>query len=151
MLHQACCCCTLQVKLRSVSQVVTGQTTEIFRRHPLRDPEARCFSLLYTDDEGGSRSLDLTCADAQQFELWHTGLCALVHRLRSLGMPVGPAAAGVATLGGSGVGGASPLEVAQALEQARAQQVRQGAGAGAATGSGAFSAAVCLSPAPLLN
>lgn len=77
-----------QVKLRLVTEVLAGQTTEVFRRHPLRDPQAHCFSLLYTDEQGASRTLDLTCADSQQYELWCDGLRMLAHRLRSLGMPV---------------------------------------------------------------
>lgn len=123
----------LQVKLRSVSEVVAGQTTEVFRRYPVREaPGAtRSLSLHYKDEEGSSRTLDLTCADEQQFELWHTGLRVLAHRLRSMGtpVPVGPAAtaasaAAAPPLGSlAGPGGASPGEVARCLEKSRMLQV----------------------------
>lgn len=112
-----------------MSEVSAGQATEVFRRHPLREP-ARSFSLLYTDEDGSSRTLDLTCADEQQFELWYGGLAALVRYLRSLGAPVAGAAAATggtpaapAPAGGSKAS-TLPSEVARWLQESRMLQVR---------------------------
>lgn len=49
-----------QVKLRTVTEVVPGQTTDVFKRFMLRDA-GLSFSLKYTDDDGSRRTLDLTC------------------------------------------------------------------------------------------
>ncbi len=120
-----CRACT-QVKLRSVGEVAAGQATEVFRRHPLREP-ARSFSLLYTDEDGSSRTLDLTCADEQQYDLWYGGLAALVRYLRTLGAPVAgaAAAAGTATAPASGSKASTlPSEVARWLQESRMLQVR---------------------------
>ena len=113
--------------------MTAGQATEVFQRHPLREV-GRSFSLHYTDEDGSSRTLDLTCADEQQFELWHGGLSALVRHLRTLGAPVGSAAAAApdagtaalqpAPLGAGRVGGAPPAEAARRLREAQALQVR---------------------------
>ena len=120
----------LQVKLRSVNAVVAGQGSEVFRRHPVREaPGAtRSLSLHYKDEEGAARTLDLTCANREQFELWHAGLRVLAHRLRTVGAPVAAAAGGAAgtmpPLGSaSGTGGATPADVARCLDKSRALQV----------------------------
>lgn len=55
-------------------QVVKGQVTEIFKRHPLPYMAHASFSLLYTDLDASSRTLDLTCRTEQEFELWFWGL-----------------------------------------------------------------------------
>jgi hypothetical protein len=95
----------LQVKLRNVSEVVAGQGTEVFRRYPLRDGAAS-FSLRYRDEDGGSRTLDLTAADPQQLELWLVGLRVVAARLAALGTPVSLAAA-------PGGGGLPPPDLAR--------------------------------------
>lgn len=112
-----------------MGEVAAGQATEVFRRHPLREP-ARSFSLLYTDEDGSSRTLDLTCADEQQFELWYGGLAALVRYLRSLGAPVAgaAAAAGTAAAAAAPASGSKastlPSEMARWLQESRVLQVR---------------------------
>ncbi len=55
-------------------QVVPGQTSENFRRHPLPNLARASFSLLYTDTDQSVRTLDLTCRSQQEFELWYWGL-----------------------------------------------------------------------------
>lgn len=72
-----CCCQTKQGKVRSisllsVSKIVQGQTTPVFRREPLPDYEAVSFSLLYIEGRGSGkeRSLDLVCRNMQEFETW---------------------------------------------------------------------------------
>ena len=125
-----------QVKLRCVSEVVAGQTTDVFRRHPVREPggATRSLSLHYRDDDGSSRTLDLTCPDGPSFQLWHTGLAVLVRRLRAMGTPVTGAAlqppGAPQPLGaGCGPGGASPADVARCVERCWGMQARA-AGAG---------------------
>lgn len=80
--HVSCCLpiCVppvLQGKIRSipllsVSRIVQGQTTPVFRRDPLPDYEAVSFSLLYSEGKGSAkeRSLDLVCRNPQEFETW---------------------------------------------------------------------------------
>lgn len=70
-------CCVLQGKIRSiallsVSRIVQGQTTPVFRREPLPDYEAVSFSLVYSEGKGSAkeRSLDLVCRNSQEFETW---------------------------------------------------------------------------------
>jgi hypothetical protein len=100
-----------------VVELVAGQTTEVFRRFPLR--EGACsFSLRYRDEDGTSRTLDLTAADQQQLELWFTGLRVIAARLAALGTPVGggPAQLAAASSGGlpacaPGSGGLSPADL----------------------------------------
>jgi hypothetical protein len=60
------------ISLLSVSKIVQGQTTPVFRREPLPDYEAVSFSLLYMEGRGGGkeRSLDLVCRNMQEFETW---------------------------------------------------------------------------------
>lgn len=58
------------VRLRSVVEVLPGQQTEVFRKKPLRE-EALSFSLAYTDDDGGARTLDLTCPDQASRQCGH--------------------------------------------------------------------------------
>lgn len=43
-------------------------------RHPLPNLARASFSLLYTDTDQATRSLDLTCRSQQEFELWYWGL-----------------------------------------------------------------------------
>ena len=56
-------------------QVVAGQTTETFRRHPMPSLARASFSLVYADTEaGGLRTLDLICLSGLEHELWFWGL-----------------------------------------------------------------------------
>lgn len=54
--------------------MVRGQATENFRRHPLPNLAHTSFSLLYTDADQAMRTLDLTCRNPQEYELWYWGL-----------------------------------------------------------------------------
>ena len=101
-----------QVRLSKVTEVAAGQGSEVFRRYPLREPPVRSFSLHYEEGDGSSRTLDLTCADERQFELWRTGLMVVAARLRALkdAPPVAaPLAAGALVAAGPGGGTAPPL------------------------------------------
>ncbi len=55
-------------------QVVKGQATETFKRHPLPHMAHASFSLIYRDLDLSSRTLDLTCRTEQEFELWYWGI-----------------------------------------------------------------------------
>eukprot|EP00887_Chlorella_sp_A99_P006935 scaffold2.g6935.t1 len=103
------------VRLRSVVEVVAGQQTE------------------YVDDEGAARTLDLTCPDQAQREVWFAGLKVVVARLRVAGAPA-PLAASVAAAADSfsffgGGAGSSPAETPRGVGAG----FRPG-GAGAAAG-----------------
>ncbi len=60
-------------------QVVHGQTTDTFRRHPLPALASLSFSLVYVAGEGGPRTLDLIARTERDFELWFFGLQARGH------------------------------------------------------------------------
>ena len=103
-----------------MSEVVAGQTTEVFKRMLLREG-GFSFSLKYTDDDGARRTLDLTCPDASAYEAWYTGLRVVVERLRSSATPAVPAAAAfMASAGGGDAGGGSlPAALVTAAELSR--------------------------------
>lgn len=61
------------VSLVTARDIFPGQASENFRRHPLRDG-APSFSLRYEDASGTALSLDLTCKDKTQYDLWFYGL-----------------------------------------------------------------------------
>jgi hypothetical protein len=63
------------IPLLSVSRIVQGQTTPVFKRDRLPEYEAVSFSLLYSEGGRGSsggkeRSLDVVCRTTQEFETW---------------------------------------------------------------------------------
>ncbi|KAL4516181.1 hypothetical protein Ndes2526A_g03620 [Nannochloris sp. 'desiccata'] len=95
------------VLLASVRDFLPGQATEVFRRHPVREPAAS-FSLRYLDSSGAARTLDLTCRDSEQYLLWYPGLQIAVQHSTAA------AAAGLVVVSGTkstvagGGGGASP-------------------------------------------
>ncbi|XP_019454817.1 PREDICTED: uncharacterized protein LOC109355968 isoform X1 [Lupinus angustifolius] len=64
-----------QLKLSTVSMIIPGQRTAIFRRYPQPEKEYQSFSLIYND-----RSLDVICKDKDEAEIWFVGLKALVTR-----------------------------------------------------------------------
>jgi len=53
-------------------QLISGQTTESFKRYPNSSYVRLSFSLIYWSKE--ERTLDLTANDDQTFELWFCGL-----------------------------------------------------------------------------
>ncbi|KAA8548816.1 hypothetical protein F0562_000500 [Nyssa sinensis] len=62
------------LKLSSVSRIIPGQRTAVFRRYSRPEKEYLSFSLLYNN---GERSLDLICKDKVETEVWLSGLKAL--------------------------------------------------------------------------
>ncbi|XP_022760898.1 PH, RCC1 and FYVE domains-containing protein 1-like [Durio zibethinus] len=68
------------LKLSSVSRIIPGQRTAVFRRYLRPEKEYLSFSLLYNN---GERSLDLICKDKAEAEVWLAGLKALIGKNRS--------------------------------------------------------------------
>lgn len=66
------------IPLSSVTRLVAGQSTAVFRRAALLDGSATLsFSLLYSCN-GAGRSLDLVAQDAATFEVWFSSLRCLL-------------------------------------------------------------------------
>ncbi|KAK4434531.1 PH, RCC1 and FYVE domains-containing protein 1 [Sesamum alatum] len=63
------------LKLSSVSRIIPGQRTPVFKRFLRPDKEYLSFSLIYND---GERSLDLICKDKAETGIWLTGLQTLI-------------------------------------------------------------------------
>ncbi|GAB4843118.1 hypothetical protein Ancab_013094 [Ancistrocladus abbreviatus] len=63
------------LKLSSVSKIVPGQRTAVFRRYLRPEKDYLSFSLIY---KNGERSLDLICKDKEEVEVWLAGLKALI-------------------------------------------------------------------------
>ncbi|KAK1436412.1 hypothetical protein QVD17_02192 [Tagetes erecta] len=67
------------LKLASVSRIIPGQRTAVFRRFLRPEKDYLSFSLIYND---GKRSLDLICKDKVEAEVWIAGLKALISSLQ---------------------------------------------------------------------
>ncbi|KMZ64078.1 Regulator of chromosome condensation (RCC1) family with FYVEzinc finger domain [Zostera marina] len=65
------------IKLESVSQIIPGQRTAVFRRFFCPEKDYLSFSLIY---KNGDRSLDLICKNKDEFEIWFGTLSALVFK-----------------------------------------------------------------------
>lgn len=63
------------LKLFSVSRIIPGQRTAVFRRYLRPEKDYLSFSLVYNN---GDRSLDLICKDKAEAEVWFAGLKALI-------------------------------------------------------------------------
>ncbi|OVA07553.1 FYVE zinc finger [Macleaya cordata] len=64
-----------KLKLSSISRIIPGQRTAVFRRYLRPEKDYLSFSLLYNN---GERSLDLICKDKVEAEVWFAGLKALI-------------------------------------------------------------------------
>ncbi|XP_075085997.1 PH, RCC1 and FYVE domains-containing protein 1-like [Nicotiana tabacum] len=63
------------LKLSSVSKIIPGQRTPVFKRYLRPEKEYLSFSLIYNN---GERSLDLICKDKIEAEIWIAGLKNLI-------------------------------------------------------------------------
>uniref|UniRef100_I1N357 FYVE-type domain-containing protein n=1 Tax=Glycine max TaxID=3847 RepID=I1N357_SOYBN len=72
------------LKLSSVSRIIPGQRTVVFRRYLQPEKDYLSFSLVYNN---GERTLDLICKDQDEAEVWFTGLKTLIStgKLRRIG------------------------------------------------------------------
>ncbi|OAY28102.1 PH, RCC1 and FYVE domains-containing protein 1 [Manihot esculenta] len=68
------------LRLSSVSRIIPGQRTAVFRRYLRPEKDYLSFSLLYNN---GDRSLDLICKDKLEAEVWLAGLKALIGKKSS--------------------------------------------------------------------
>ncbi|GAV61757.1 RCC1 domain-containing protein/FYVE domain-containing protein/BRX domain-containing protein/BRX_N domain-containing protein [Cephalotus follicularis] len=66
-----------QLRLSSVTNIVTGQRSFNFQRQLQPDKELQSFSLIFGN---GERSLDLICKDKLQADSWFVGLRAVISR-----------------------------------------------------------------------
>jgi hypothetical protein len=66
-----------QVAISSISDLIIGQKSENFIRYPLKMLEEFSFSIFYKSSDGEERTLDLTCKDEREFDLWVIGVKAL--------------------------------------------------------------------------
>ncbi|KAI3807494.1 hypothetical protein L1987_23424 [Smallanthus sonchifolius] len=67
------------LKLASVSRIIPGQRTAVFRRYLHPEKDYLSFSLIYNN---GKRSLDLICKDKVEAEVWISGLKSLISSLQ---------------------------------------------------------------------
>ncbi|ESQ56170.1 hypothetical protein EUTSA_v10026933mg, partial [Eutrema salsugineum] len=68
------------LKLSTVSRILPGQRTAVFRRYLRPEKDYLSFSLIY---HNGDRSLDLICKDKAETEVWFAGLKSLIKRNRN--------------------------------------------------------------------
>ncbi|KAF5809499.1 putative regulator of chromosome condensation 1/beta-lactamase-inhibitor protein II [Helianthus annuus] len=67
------------LKLASVSRIIPGQRTAVFRRYLRPEKDYLSFSLIYNN---GKRSLDLICKDKVEAEVWIAGIRSLISSLQ---------------------------------------------------------------------
>ncbi|XP_071741763.1 PH, RCC1 and FYVE domains-containing protein 1-like [Rutidosis leptorrhynchoides] len=67
------------LKLATVSRIIPGQRTAVFRRYLHPEKDYLSFSLIYNN---GKRSLDLICKDKVEAEVWIAGFRALLSSLQ---------------------------------------------------------------------
>uniref|UniRef100_A0A0D3GAE3 FYVE-type domain-containing protein n=1 Tax=Oryza barthii TaxID=65489 RepID=A0A0D3GAE3_9ORYZ len=67
------------LRLSSVSKVIPGQRTAVFRRFLRPEKDYLSFSLIY---KNGQRSLDLVCKDQAEVEVWFSTLESLITSCR---------------------------------------------------------------------
>ncbi|CAL5192431.1 unnamed protein product [Lathyrus oleraceus] len=63
------------LQLSSVSRLIPGQRTAVFRRYLQQEKDYLSFSLVYNN---GDRTLDLICKDKAEVEVWFAGLNQLI-------------------------------------------------------------------------
>ncbi|XP_023634245.1 PH, RCC1 and FYVE domains-containing protein 1 [Capsella rubella] len=68
------------LKLSTVSRILPGQRTAVFRRYLRPEKDYLSFSLIY---HNGDRSLDLICKDKAETEVWFAGLKSLIRQNRN--------------------------------------------------------------------
>lgn len=71
-----------RIDLRKVTNITTGQKTEKFQKYPLPALSHLSFSIHYSVDKKKVDSLDLTCKDELEFDLWVTGIRALSYHFK---------------------------------------------------------------------
>lgn len=73
-----------QVAIEAIQEIVFGQSSENFIRYPLPMLEEFSFSIYYHDKLSDEiQTLDLTCKDQREFDLWVIGIKALIAHFSS--------------------------------------------------------------------
>jgi hypothetical protein len=67
-----------QVSIDTIKEISLGQQSENFIRYPLKMLEDFSFSIYYTGKGGENLTLDLTCKDEREYDLWIIGIKALL-------------------------------------------------------------------------
>ncbi|KAJ8434833.1 hypothetical protein Cgig2_022112 [Carnegiea gigantea] len=65
------------LRLSTVSRIIPGQRTAVFRRYKCPEKDHLSFSLIY---KNGDRSLDLICKDKAETDVWFTALSSLISK-----------------------------------------------------------------------
>ena len=69
-----------QILIESITELKRGQTTKVFESNPVTGYEGRSFSVMYKEKESNVlRSLDIVCKDRNEYEMWSSGLEALIN------------------------------------------------------------------------
>ncbi|KXJ19610.1 ultraviolet-B receptor UVR8 [Exaiptasia diaphana] len=66
------------VKISQMIELVKGQKTKVFENCQIPQYECLSFSLVYRISNGSSRTLDIVCKSTQEYQIWTTGLQALL-------------------------------------------------------------------------
>ena len=72
-----------QVSIESIKEIVYGQQSDNFLKYPLPMLEEFSFSLYYYNNTPNLKSLDITCKDQREFDLWIIGIKALQHHFEN--------------------------------------------------------------------
>jgi hypothetical protein len=73
-----------KIPFKNVKEIKFGQTTASFKRVPKPKLENLSFSVLYLQDDGEERSLDMAANSEEDFKLWTTVLPVLINRAKGL-------------------------------------------------------------------
>ncbi|CAI2365326.1 unnamed protein product [Moneuplotes crassus] len=71
------------IDLRKISNIQVGQKTKRFKKYPQPALEHLSFSIHYKINKKKEDSLDLTCKDELEFDLWVTGIRALSYHFKN--------------------------------------------------------------------
>jgi hypothetical protein len=63
-----------QVSIENIVDIAIGQNSENFLKYPLKMLEDCSFSIYYKKKDGKVHTLDLTCKDNREFDLWVIGI-----------------------------------------------------------------------------
>ena len=66
-----------QVLIESIRDLTIGQISETFEKYPVKMLEDFSFSIYYKNKYGNEETLDLTCKNEKEFDLWVIGIKAL--------------------------------------------------------------------------
>ena len=69
-----------QVPIKNIDSLLRGQKSKVFESNAIPEYEDKSFSVLYKEASSNTlRSLDIVCKDRAEYDLWTTGLDALLN------------------------------------------------------------------------